>query len=136
MGASRDRGCEAAGGRNLWACVVGPAEQSEGHYDDAIVTKRTRVTMWLVEALGGAGRGTRAGLRKLEERASGPGAVDRTKYGSTRASPKSYYVHHLQQISKAAVVYDAIAIRKQHRATRVRLCGGARPTTQPRMSLA
>ena len=44
----------------------GWVKQSEGHYDDAIVTKRTRVTMWLVEALGGAGRGTRAGLRKLD----------------------------------------------------------------------
>ena len=81
--------------------------------------------MWLVEALGGAGRGTRAGLRKLDERASGPGAVDRTKYGSTRASPKSYYVHHLQQISKAAVVYDAMAIRKQILSLRQRVMVGA-----------
>ena len=29
-----------------------------------------------------------------------------------RDSPRSYYTHHLQQISKAAVLYDSMAIRK------------------------
>ena len=35
------------------------------------------------------------------------------KYGSARDSPKQYYTPHTRLISKAAVVYDAKAIRKQ-----------------------
>ena len=31
---------------------------------------------------------------------------------NTRASARSYLVHHTQRISLAAVMYDAIAIRK------------------------
>ena len=42
--------------------------------------------------------------------------------GSTRSSPKSFYTHHSQQISKAAVVFDAMAIRKQIISLRQRLC--------------
>ena len=38
---------------------------------------------------------------------------DRTRYGSTRISPKSYFVHHTQRITKAAVMFDAKAILKQ-----------------------
>ena len=34
-------------------------------------------------------------------------------YGTTRVSTKSFYTHHTQQMSKAAVMYDAKAIRKQ-----------------------
>ena len=39
--------------------------------------------------------------------------LDRTRYGSTRISTKSYFVHHTQRITKAAVMYDAKAILKQ-----------------------
>ena len=41
------------------------------------------------------------------------GGTDRTKYGSSRASTRSFYVHHMQQVSKAAVMYDARATRVQ-----------------------
>ena len=34
-------------------------------------------------------------------------------YGTTRVSTKSFYTHHTQQMSKAVVVHDAKAIRKQ-----------------------
>ena len=97
----------------------------KGHYHDAIVCKRTRVCAMLVEALGGIAPRGRAQLGALAQRTKGRGAVDRTKYGSTRASPKSYYVHHMQQISKAAVLYDAMAIRKQLLSLRQRLCMAA-----------
>ena len=40
-------------------------------------------------------------------------------YGSSRASTRSYYVHHMQRISKAAVYFDARAIRKRVVAARV-----------------
>ena len=47
-------------------------------------------------------------------RARQAGGTDRTKYGSSRASTRSaFYVHHMQQVSKAAVMHDARAIRVQ-----------------------
>ena len=49
----------------------------------------------------------------LTERAHAKGGTDRTKYGSSRASTLPFYVHHMQQVSKAAVVHDARAIRVQ-----------------------
>ena len=52
-------------------------------------------------------QGTRDAVWRLSQRTKGRGGIDRTKYGQTRASPKSYYVHHTQQISKAAVLFDA-----------------------------
>ena len=59
---------------------------------------------------------------RLARRASGAHAVDRTKYGSTRISTRSYLVHHVQQISKAAVIGDARAILKQITHGKQRLC--------------
>ena len=63
--------------------------------------------------------------------AKGRGATDRTKYGSTRGSPTSYYVHHTQQISKAAVLYDAMAIRKQILSLRQGLCTNTAAQADP-----
>ena len=100
----------------------GWVKAKEGHYTDAIVRKRTRVCAMLVESTGGIERMGRKQLGTLSERAKGRNAVDRTKYGSARTSPTSYYTHHTQQISKAAVVYDAMAIRKQLLSLRQRLC--------------
>ena len=54
----------------------------------------------------------RALCRVLYRRWQG-GEFDRTRYGSLRASTRSFYAYHLQQISKAAVMYDARAIRKE-----------------------
>ena len=51
--------------------------------------------------------------RRLAERARAPGGADRTKYGRSRGSTRSFYVHHMQQISKAATTADARAIRVQ-----------------------
>ena len=64
----------------------------------------------------------RAQLRALEDRTKGTNGTDWTKYGSARNSPHTYYVHHTQQMSKAAVMYDAMAIRKQIIGLRQRLC--------------
>ena len=66
-----------------------------------------------------------AQLRALEDRTKGTNGTDRTKYGSARNSPRAYYVHHTQQLSKAAVMYDAMAIRKQIIGLRQRLCTSA-----------
>ena len=108
----------------------------KGDYYDAIVRKRTRVCVMLVENTGGITLRGRKQLGVLAERAKGRGATDRTKYGSTRGSPKSYYVHHTQQISKAAVLYDAMAIRKQILSLRQRLCTITRLRKDPQASRA
>ena len=47
----------------------------------------------------------RAEMRRLEQRAKGAGASDRTKYGTSRCSARSYVVHHTQRISLAAAMY-------------------------------
>ena len=43
----------------------------------------------------------------------GKGAVDRTRYGAARLAPRSYFVHHTQRISLAAVLGDAEGIQRQ-----------------------
>ena len=48
------------------------------------------------------------------KRTKGKGAVDRTNYGLTRRSTRSFEMHHKQRISLAAVVMaDAKAIRRR-----------------------
>ena len=49
----------------------------------------------------------------LHGRSKGKGAVNRTRYGRTRISTKSFFIHHTQQMAKAAVMYDARAILKR-----------------------
>ena len=53
------------------------------------------------------------------------GATNRTTYGETRISTKSFYVHHSQMLSKAAVMHDAKAIRKQITCLKQRVCAAA-----------
>ena len=45
--------------------------------------------------------------------AAGPRPYTHRDDGSSRGSTRSFYVHRMQQISKAAVVHDARAIRVQ-----------------------
>ena len=64
-------------------------------------------------------------MRYLARRSTGKGATDRTRYGATRISTKSFYTHHGQMLVKAAVVYDALAINKQIIGQRQKLCHDA-----------
>ena len=66
----------------------------------------------ILEATGGIAPHTRAHMRYLARRSRGRGATDRTRYGATRISTKSFYTHHGQMLVKAAVVNDALAINK------------------------
>ena len=66
---------------------------------------------------------TRAHLRRLARRANKKGARDATKYGETRLSTRSFYTHHLQRMSKAAVLFDAINIRAQVGVAKQQACG-------------
>ena len=99
----------------------------KGHYHDAIVVKQLRVILFLVEATGGITPRARAAIYDLASRVDGVGGIDRTKYGCTRASPRSFFVHHTQQLTKAAVMNDAAAIRKAVTQERQKLMGAQAP---------
>ena len=51
-------------------------------------------------------------------RARGKGARDSTRYGRSRTSARSYFVHHTQRLSLAAVLQDARAITRSIRGRR------------------
>ena len=53
------------------------------------------------------------GYLHVRSKGKAKGAADRTHYGRTRISTKSFFVHHMQQMAKAAVMYDARAILKR-----------------------
>ena len=75
--------------------------------------KRIKTIPFIVETTGGIGN---MGLRQchvLARRSRGKNAIDRTVYGDTRVSTRSFVKHHTQQISKTAVQLDAQNIRAQ-----------------------
>ena len=82
-------------------------------YYDGIVVKHSRVVAAVIESTGGQSPSLRSQMRSLAERTKGKGASDRTNYGRTRISARSFLEHHTQRISLAAVMYDARAIRKR-----------------------
>ena len=100
----------------------------QGHYYSTLYVKRLKVVLLLVEALGGIAPATRAHIAKLARRSEGRNAADRTKYGGTRISTKSFYVHHSQMLSKAAVMHDAKAIRKRITCLKQEVCMAAEVT--------
>ena len=71
----------------------------EGDYPDRHA-KGSRLDIILLESYGGASPHTRAIVRRYARHASAKGVTDRTKYGATRASPKSFYNHHMQRLVK------------------------------------
>ena len=97
----------------------------KGQYDDAIFRKKNRVVPFIVESTGGITPHAFAYLCALARRAAGKNAQDRTRYSRARAGTKSYLQHHLRRVSKAAVIYDAMAIRKQITCLKQRVFGCA-----------
>ena len=84
-----------------------------GHYHDALLVKRNRVVVWLVESTGGIAPQPLARLRRLARLAKVRGARDGTQYGLSRRSPRSYLTHHTQRISAAATRSNAKNMRAQ-----------------------
>ena len=64
-------------------------------------------------------------ISRLAARAKKGGGRDGTKYGRSRISATSFFVHHTQQLSVAAQVGDAKAIRRKVTALKMRLIKGA-----------
>ena len=54
----------------------------------------------------------RAYIAHLQARTRGKGARDSTKYGTSRASTRSFFVHHVQRISCAACLGESRSIQK------------------------
>ena len=78
-----------------------------GDYYDALANKRNRVIVYLVESTGGIAPEPLARIRRNARLAKTKNARDSTKYGEARVSPRSYYTHHTQRLSAAAVRADA-----------------------------
>lgn len=117
------------------ATGVGWVARKEGQYADALARK-TKVCLVLVESLGGIYYSTKAQLYKLSKRATGPSAVDRTRYGRAAASPRSFMQHHSQRISRAAVMGDAAAICKKVVALKQQVCLLPLPSSLARVPVA
>ena len=83
--------------------------------------------MWLVECFGGIAPQPFARLRRNARLAKTKGACDRTKYGLSLVSPRSYLAHHVQRISAAAVLTDAKNIRAQIMCLKQRACSVSSP---------
>eukprot|EP00962_Isochrysis_galbana_P005674 scaffold1527_cov101-Isochrysis_galbana.AAC.4 len=64
----------------------------------------------------------RRALLHAGPRAKGQGAVDRTRYGRHRSCPSEFVVHHVQRLSKAAVVFDAKYIQEGAVSLKQRVC--------------
>jgi hypothetical protein len=94
-----------------------------GAYFDAFYNKKSKVVLVLVDTFGGIVDETMEELKRLQRRSTGPGAVDRTRYGRHRcSSPHTFIVHHMQRLSAAAVLYDVKAIKKGAVALKQQAC--------------
>jgi hypothetical protein len=96
-----------------------------GDYYDALAIKRNRVIVYLVESTGGIAPEPLARIRRNARLAKTKNARDSTKYGEARVSPRSYYTHHTQRISAAAVRADAQNARVQIACLKQSVCAAA-----------
>ena len=97
----------------------------DGHYRDALLVKRNRTVVWLVESFGGIAPEPHGRLRRHSRFVKSKGASDRTEYGTSRLSPRSYLTHHTQRISTAATRANAKNMRNQIACLKQRACSPA-----------
>ena len=80
-----------------------------GDYADAL-SKRRSIVLFNVETTGAIGwRGVRL-VRALSKLTGRKGENDRTIYGESRASTRSFFVHHTAAIAGAVVSADALVL--------------------------
>ena len=94
-----------------WRCAVLGCVRLSGALPRDALSKGHKTKIVLVETTGGISPHTRAICRRHARRATAKGARDKTKYGTTRISTRSFYTHHTQRLSLAAVRLDAKNIR-------------------------
>ena len=88
----------------------GRVHARDGDYADAL-SKGHRVHLLSSESTGALSRGVTTLLSCLAKSTRAPEGQDSTAYGTGRASPKSFYTHHIAAISSAIVRADALLIR-------------------------
>ena len=103
----------------------GRVVEVRGDYRDALLVKRNRTVVWLVESFGGIAPEPLARLRRHSRFVKSKGASDRTEYGTSRLSPQSYLTHHTQHISMAAIRANAKNMRNQIACLKQRACSPA-----------
>jgi len=104
----------------------GSVKARRGDYWDALKNKKAVVIPAIVETFGGISPHFLRFISRLAARTKRGGGRDGTQYGRSRLSAKSFFVHHTQQISAAAQVGDAKAIRRKITAEKMRLMKSAR----------
>ena len=92
-------------------CCSGPTQSLE--YPESSLVPPP-VIAFMVETTGGIAPHALAHVGHLAMRAKGKSARSRdgTKYGRSRTSTRSFFVHHTQRIATAAQMFDARGIRK------------------------
>ena len=80
------------------------------------------------ESSGAVARPLNMYLKGLAKQSKSPDGCDSTAYGQGRASPSSFYAHHLASLSCAIVFADALALRNRAASDAFYLCqsGGVR----------
>ena len=68
------------------------------------------VTLLVSETTGALSTAFVRCLRELGQQSRAPATHDSTRYGTSPASPRSYYAHHLAAISAAIVYADALTV--------------------------
>ena len=77
------------------------------HAVSTLLRKGLEVHLCIVETSGGANGVLVQLLRLLARTAAAKGATDNSRYGYSRTSTRSFYTHHLTEISTAVQVADA-----------------------------
>ena len=102
---------------------VGRVDPKPGDYDDAF-KKGNIVHLLCSENTGALAPGVIRLLHVLGKSAAGPQGHDSTQYGLGRASPQSFFQHHLAAVSCAIVCADALTIRNHAASLAVALAHG------------
>ena len=119
--AIRSSGCAPSSSVSKpWACPhdppldrrtgVGRVDATAGNYSDALA-KGNLVHLLATESTGALSPAVILLLKELAKATQGTDGVDSTVYGLGRASPQSFFPHHLAAISSSIVRADALSIR-------------------------
>ena len=88
---------------------TGWVRQERGQYSGAISKGHPTVLLGM-ESTGALFHTFALFLRMLGRQSTAPGTHDSTAYGTTRASPKTFYRHHTAAISAAVTSADATVL--------------------------
>ena len=109
---------------------VGRVECKRGDYSDAI-DKGHGVHLYVLEPSGACDPALTSLLRTISKSVGLPGIQDSTVYGTSRASTRSFYYHHLAATSAAIVQQDALTIVSYAAAESFRLTLSPSPSSAP-----